>query len=112
MPNLEAFRKGLRDLGWVEGRDFAIEARFAEGKPERLPELAAQLVRNRVDIILAGSTPGALAAKRATSTIPVVMVTTGDPVEGGLVTSLAHPGGNVTGVTALGDVLSVKRYQE
>jgi putative ABC transport system substrate-binding protein len=111
MPGLEAFRKGLRDLGWVEGRDFAIEARFAEGKPERLPELAAQLVRNRVDVILAGSTPGALAAKQATSTIPIVMVTTGDPVEGGIVASLAHPGGNVTGVTALGEVLSVKRLQ-
>ena len=111
MPGLEAFRKGLRDLGWVEGRDFAIEARFAEGKTERLPELAAQLVRNRVDIILAGSTPGALAAKKATSTIPIVMVTTGDPIEGGLVASLARPGGNVTGVTALGDVLAVKRLQ-
>src|SRR5213593_4017002 len=111
MPGLEAFRKGLRDLGWVEGRDFAIEARFAEGKPERLPELAAQLVRNRVDVILAGSTPGALAAKQATSMIPIVMVTTGDPIEGGIVASLAHPGGNVTGVTALGEVLSVKRLQ-
>src|SRR5213593_1062535 len=75
MPGLEAFRKGLRDLGWVEGRDFDIEARFAEGKPERLPELAAQL-RNRVDVILAGSTPRALAAKQATSMIPIVMVTT------------------------------------
>jgi putative tryptophan/tyrosine transport system substrate-binding protein len=111
MPGLEAFRKGLRDLGWVEGRDFAIEARFAEGKPERLPELAVQLVRNRVDVILAGSTPGALAAKKATSTIPIVMVTTGDPVEGGLVASLAQPGGNITGVTALGEVLSMKRLQ-
>jgi len=100
MPGLEAFRKGLRDLGWVEGRDFAIEARFAEGRPERLPELAAQLVRNRVDVILAGSTPGALAAKKATSTIPIVMVTTGDPIEGGLIVSLAQPGGNVTGSDA------------
>ena len=111
MPGLEAFRKGLRDLGWVEGRDFVIEARFAQGKPERLPELAAELVRSGVDIVLAGSTPGALAAKEATSTIPIVMVTTGDPIEGGVVASLAQPGGNVTGVTALGEVLSVKRLQ-
>jgi putative ABC transport system substrate-binding protein len=111
IPNLGAFRKGLRDLGWVEGQDFALEARFADGKPERLPELAAELVRERVDVILVGSTQGALAAKRATSTIPIVMVTTGDPVGGGLVASLAHPGANVTGVTALGQVLSGKRLE-
>jgi len=111
MLNLEAFRKGLRDLGWIEGRDFAIETRFADGKPERLPELAEQLVRKRVDVLLVGSTPGALAAKKATSTIPIVMVTTGDPVGGGLVASLARPGGNLTGVTALGEVLTVKRLE-
>jgi putative ABC transport system substrate-binding protein len=111
VPNLLAFRKGLRDLGWVEGRDFAIEARFADGKAERLPELAAQLVRERVDIILVGSTQGALAAKRASSTIPIVMVTTGDPAGGGLIASLARPGANVTGVTALGQALSVKRLE-
>jgi len=110
-PGLDAFRKGLRDLGWVEGKDFAIEARFAEGKPERLPELAAQLVRQRVDVILVGSNPGTLAAKRATSTIPIVMVTTGDPVGGGLVASLAQPGGNVTGLTSLGQALSAKRLE-
>lgn len=109
--NLEAFRGGLRDLGWVEGRDFTIEARFADGNPERLPELAAQLVRQRVDVILVGSNPGTLAAKQATSTIPIVMVTTGDPVGGGLVASLARPGGNVTGLTALGQELSVKRLE-
>ena len=74
VPNLEAFRKGLRDLGWVEGRSFSIETRFADGKPDRLPGLAAELVRQRVDLILTGSSPGALAAKRATGTIPIVMV--------------------------------------
>ena len=111
VPNLDALRKGLRDLGWVEGRDFLIEARFADGKSERLPELAAQLVRQNVDLIVVGSTPGALAAKRATGTIPIVVVTTGDPVAGGLVKSLAQPGGNVTGVTALGQVLSAKRLE-
>ena len=110
-PNLRAFRKGMRDRGWVEGKDFALETRFADGKPERLPQLAAQLVREGVDVILVGSTPGALAAKRATSTIPIVMVTTGDPVGGGLVASLAHPGENVTGLTALGQVLSLKRLE-
>jgi putative ABC transport system substrate-binding protein len=110
-PGLAAFRKGLRALGWVEGQDFALEARFAEGNPERLPELAAQLVRQRVDLILAGSTPGTLAAKQATSTIPIVMVTTGDPVGSGLVASLAQPGGNVTGLTSLGQELSAKRLE-
>jgi putative ABC transport system substrate-binding protein len=110
-PSLDAFRKGLRDLGWIEGRDFVIENRYADGKPERFPELAAQLVHQRVDVILVGSNPGALAAKGATSTIPIVMVTTGDPVGGGLVASLARPGGNVTGLTALGQALSAKRLQ-
>jgi putative ABC transport system substrate-binding protein len=110
-PNLEAFRKGLRDLGWVEDRDFTLEARFADGNPDRLPELAVELARRHVDLILAGSTQGALAAKKATSTIPIVMVTTGDPIEGRLVASLARPGGNLTGVTALGQVLSMKRLE-
>lgn len=91
LPLLNGFRKGLRDLGWVEGRNFTIETRFAEGKFDRLPELAAELVRQRVDVILAGSNPGALAAKRATGAIPIVMVTTADPVGGGLVASLARP---------------------
>jgi putative ABC transport system substrate-binding protein len=111
VPHLDAFRKGLRELGWVEGQDFAIETRFAGGNPDRLPELAAQLVRQRVDLILAGSTPGVLAAKGATSAIPIVMVTTGDPIDSGLVASLAQPGGNVTGVTALGQALSAKRLE-
>jgi putative tryptophan/tyrosine transport system substrate-binding protein len=111
VPHLDAFRKGLRELGWVEGQDFAIETRFAGGNPDRLPELAAQLVRERVDLILAGSTPGVLAAKGATTAIPIVMVTTGDPIDSGLVASLAQPGGNVTGVTALGQALSAKRLE-
>ena len=107
--NQEALREGLRDLGWVEGRNLVIENRFAEGRADRLPELATELVRLKVDVIVTGAFPGALAAKNATATIPIVMVTTGDPVASGLIGSLAHPGGNVTGVTALGRELSVKR---
>lgn len=110
-PFIEAFRRGLADLGSVEGRDYVVVTRLAEGTIERLPELAASLVREGVDVILTGSTPGALAAKRATDRIPVVMVTTGDPIEGGLVASLARPGGNVTGVTALGQALNAKRLE-
>lgn len=110
-PNLEAFRTGLQELGWVEGKSFTIESRFADGKSDRLPALAADLVQRRVDLILTGSTPGALAARKATTTIPIVMVTTGDPVAGGLVASLARPGGNVTGVTALGQALNTKRLE-
>ncbi|HZP35879.1 MAG TPA: ABC transporter substrate-binding protein [Methylomirabilota bacterium] len=110
-PHLQAFRKALGDLGWREGIGFVIEERFADGKPERLEVLAADLVRRQVDLILVGSTPGALAVKKATSTIPVVMVTTGDPVEAGIVASLARPGGNITGVTGLAHVLKAKRLE-
>jgi putative ABC transport system substrate-binding protein len=110
-PTLQASRNGLRERGWVEGTRFTLESRVADGKSERLPELAAELVRQGVDVILTGSNPGALAAKKATSTIPIVMVTTGDPVAAGLVTSLARPGGNVTGVTALGQMLNAKRLE-
>jgi len=110
-PHLQAFRRALGNLGWREGTGFVIEERFADGKPERLGELAAELVRRQVDLILVGSTPGALAVKKATSTIPVVMVTTGDPVEGGIVASLARPGGNITGVTGLAHVLNAKRLE-
>ena len=108
---LAGFRRGLREHGWVENKNIALEYRFADGKTDRLNELAAELVRLKVDVILSGATVGALAAKRATSTIPIVMVTTGDPVAAGLVTSLARPGGNLTGVTALGQELSGKRLQ-
>jgi putative ABC transport system substrate-binding protein len=97
----EAFRQGLRDLGYVEGRNVVIEYRDAEGKPERLPALAAELVALKVDVIVAGSTPHALAAKRATRTLPIVFIGAGDPVTDGLVTSLARPGGNVTGLSSL-----------
>ena len=110
-PYLEAFRQGLRELGYVEGQNFTIESRFAGGKFDRLPELAVELIGQRVDVMLVGSNPGALAAKSATSTIPIVMVTTGDPVGGGLVASLARPGGNLTGMTALGQDLSAKRLE-
>ena len=98
-PHLrEAFLQGLRDLGYVEGRNVVIEYRSAEGKPERFPALAAELVALQVDVIVTGGgTPTALAAKRATRTIPIVFVNSGDPVASGLVTSLARPGGNVTG---------------
>ncbi len=102
-PHLrEAFFQGLRDLGYVEGRDVVIEYRFAEGKLERFPALAAELVALKVDVIVAaGGTLGALAAKQATRTIPIVFAVVGDPVTDGLVTSLARPGGNVTGSSLL-----------
>ena len=96
---LQAFLRTLRELGWVEGQNLIIEYRWAEGKVERLPELAAELVRLNVDIIVAPAGPAAQAAKNATSVIPIVMLFPADPVELGLVASLARPGGNVTGTT-------------
>jgi putative ABC transport system substrate-binding protein len=101
-PHLrEAFLQGLRDLGYVEGRNLVMEYRDAEGKSERLPALAAELVALKVDVLVAGGTPQALAAKHATRTIPIVFSAAGDPVTSGLVTSLARPGGNVTGLSML-----------
>jgi len=101
-PHLhEAFRQGLRDLGYVEGRNVVIEYRDAEGKLERFPALAAELVALKVDVIVVTSTPAALAAKQATKTLPIVFAAAGDPVASGLVTSLARPGGNVTGLAVL-----------
>jgi len=97
----EAFSQGLRDLGYVEGRNVVIELRNAEGKPERLPALAAELVALEVDVIVAPTTDAAVPAKQATKTIPIVFAVAGDPVGSGLVTSLARPGGNVTGLSNL-----------
>ena len=100
---VEAFRQELSKLGWIEGKNFTIEYRFGEQKQlERMPELAAELVRLKVDLIVAsGRTPSSLAAKSATTTIPIVMTNPGDPVGAGLVASLARPGGNVTGLSSL-----------
>src|SRR5262245_28285275 len=105
-------RTGLRTLGYVEGKNIAIESRFAENKPDRLAALADELVRLKVDVIVAGGTNDARAAKNATKTIPIVMSGAGlDPVEAGLVESLARPGGNVTGITNLSTELSGKRLE-
>jgi putative ABC transport system substrate-binding protein len=106
---VEAFRQRLRELGYTEGQNIAIDYRWAEGQDERLSELAADLVRLKVDIIVTGNTDSTLAARRATQTIPIVMVGTGDPVEAGLVASLARPEGNVTGLSTLRPDLEGKR---
>jgi putative ABC transport system substrate-binding protein len=101
----------LRELGWIEGKNVAFERRFAENRLERLPELAAELVRLNVDVIVATGTLGPLAAKRATSTIPIVMTAAGDPLGSGLVASLARPGGNVTGMSLMVPDLGGKRLE-
>src|SRR5215510_4006633 len=108
---MNAFREGLYDLGHVEGKNISIEYRYAGGKLDRLPALAAELVHQKVDVIVTSSAPGAVAARNATSTIPVVFVTAGDPVDMGLVTSLARPGGNITGLTTHAPELSGKRLE-
>jgi putative tryptophan/tyrosine transport system substrate-binding protein len=108
---LPSLRQGLRELGYVEGKNIVIEYRSAEGKLERLPDLAADLVRLKVDIIVTQSTPAAAAAKNATSTIPIIMSGGTDPVATGLVLSLARPGGNLTGVTIMNEELAGKRLE-
>ncbi len=108
---VDAFRQELSKLGWNEGKNIAIEYRFAEHKTERLPELAAELVRFKVNLIVVTETPVALAAKSATAFIPVVMTNVGDPVAAGLVASLSHPGGNVTGFSSLTAELGTKRLE-
>src|SRR5215510_2632567 len=108
---LDAFKQELGKLGWIEGKNITIEYRFAEQKLERLPGLAADLVRLKVDLIVGVATPAALAAKEATTTIPIVMASVSDPVAAGLVASLAQPGGNVTGLSSLSPELNTKRLE-
>jgi putative ABC transport system substrate-binding protein len=108
-PDLDAFRRGLRERGYIEGQNIAIEYRFASGQVGKLPELAAELVRLNVDVIVAPSTPTALAAKGATSTIPIVFAVVADPRGAGLIDKLARPGGNITGVTSSSAELGGKR---
>jgi ABC-type uncharacterized transport system substrate-binding protein len=109
--NLDGFRRGLRALGYVEGKNYAIEYRSADGRDERFPGLAIELVRLKVDLILTRGTPATLAAKTATVTIPVVIVGVGDPVAQGVIASLAHPGGNITGLSAAVTEIYAKRVQ-
>jgi putative tryptophan/tyrosine transport system substrate-binding protein len=109
--NVHGFRQGLRDLGYTEGKTFVIEYRSSDGRDDRYPGLAAELVRLKVDLIVTRGTPAALAAKQATATIPVVITGTGDPVGQGIVASLARPGGNVTGLSAQVTDIYSKRVQ-
>jgi len=109
--SLELFWQGLHKLGYIEGQNIVIESRFSEGKLERLPDLAAELVRLKVDVIIAASTPGTLAAKNATSTIPIIFVSVADPIGSNLVKSLARPGSNITGMSTMNAGLSAKRLE-
>jgi putative tryptophan/tyrosine transport system substrate-binding protein len=111
-PDLvDAFRQGLREFGYAEGQNISIEYRWAEGRYERFPALVADLVRHKVDVIVTAGTPGTLAAKKATKTIPIVIAVAGDAVGAGLVDSLARPGGNVTGSTTIVQELEGKRLE-
>jgi len=107
----EAFRQGLRDHGYIEGKNIVLEYRHAQGQSDRLPGMAAELIRLNVDVIVTESTPAAVAAKQATKTIPIVMAVVTDPVKLGLVVSLAHPGGNVTGLTLAGADRTAKQLE-
>ena len=110
-PSEEAFRQGLHDLGYVEGQNLVIESRYAEGSLERLPDLAAELIRLKVEVIVAGGSPVIRAVQDATRTIPIVMAAASDAVAEGFVASLARPGGNITGLSFLGAVLPGKRLE-
>jgi putative tryptophan/tyrosine transport system substrate-binding protein len=110
-PPVEAFRQGLRELGYIEGKNILVDYRYGEGKQDRIPRLAAELVQLKVDVLVVTSLPAIRAAMQATKTIPIVMVTTVDPVATGLVVSLARPGGNITGLTRLTRELSGKRLE-
>ena len=108
---VDAFRHELGKLGWIEGKNIKIEYRFAEQKLDRVQDLAADLVRQKLDLIIVSETPAAIAAKKETTTIPIVVVAAGDPVAANLVASLARPGGNVTGLSALAVELNTKRLE-
>jgi ABC-type uncharacterized transport system substrate-binding protein len=105
------FREGLRDLGYVEGKNIVIEWRWAEGKYERFPTLIAELIASKVDLIVTAGTPATVALKKATTTLPLVMIAVGDPVGSGLIASLAHPGENLTGLTSISPELDGKRLE-
>jgi len=107
----EAFRKGMEELGYVEGKNLRLEIRWGEGKLERMPALAAELVKLKVDVLVAASSPSVLAARQATRTIPIVMPVSSDPVGDGLVASLARPGGNITGLSMMAPELGAKRLE-
>jgi putative ABC transport system substrate-binding protein len=109
--NLDAFHQGLRELSYIEGKNIIIEYRYADGRPERLPALAEELVRLKVDIIVADTSAAARAAKKATSTVPIVIASGSDPTQSGLVASFARPGGNVTGLTNYSGELLGKRLE-
>ena len=110
-PSIEAFQQGLRDLGYIEGENILVEYRYAEGISDRMPSIVAELVQLKVDVVVAAALPAISAAKQATKSIPIVMVTTGDPGARGLVDSLARPGGNITGLTRLTRDLNGKRLE-
>jgi ABC-type uncharacterized transport system substrate-binding protein len=110
-PNVEAFRRGLQELGYIEGKNILVEYRYIEGKRDRVPSLVAELVQLKVDVLVSPNLPAIRAAKQATKTIPIVMVTNWDPVAEGLIDSLARPGGNITGLSRLTRDLSGKRLE-